>query len=104
MESTTETVEIPGASKVIFDALEKRFGDRLLGNDFFRGELTFIVAPEDFVEVAAFCRDEPSLAFERLDCLTGQPFPRPAGGALRGDGSSHVGLPHHPAAAEGHLG
>ena len=75
MDSTTATVEIPGALKVIFDALEKRFGDRLLGNDFFRGELTFTVAPEDFVEVATYCRDEPSLAFERLDCLTGNHFP-----------------------------
>src|SRR5450759_1236314 len=50
MDSTTGTVEIPDALKVVFDALEQRFGDRLLGNDFFRGELTFTVAPEDFIE------------------------------------------------------
>jgi NADH-quinone oxidoreductase subunit C len=75
MDSTTGTVEIPDALKAVFDALEERFGGRLLGNAFFRGELTFTVAPEDFIEVATFCRDEPSLAFERLDSLVGNHFP-----------------------------
>ena len=61
--------------KAVFDTLEKRFGGRLLGNSFFRGELTFTVAPEDFIEVATFCRDDPALAFERLDCLLGNHYP-----------------------------
>jgi NADH-quinone oxidoreductase subunit C len=75
MEATTGT-EIPDATKAVFDVLEGRFGERLLGSVFFRGELTFTVAAGDFIEVATFCRDEPSLAFERLDCLLGNHYPR----------------------------
>ena len=75
MEPTTGT-EIPDATKAVFDALEGRFGGRMLSSSFFRGELTFTVAVEDFIEVATFCRDEPSLAFERLDSLLGNHYPR----------------------------
>ena len=75
MEATQESVEIPEASKAVFAKLEEKFGEKLLGSSFFRGELTFTVAPEDYVSVAQFCRDSPDLAFERLDSLLGNHHP-----------------------------
>lgn len=59
-------------------ALEARFGDRLLDRVEFRGELTYRVAPGDWVEVLRFCRDEPELAFDQLDCLLGDHLPERA--------------------------
>jgi NADH-quinone oxidoreductase subunit C len=55
--------------------LERRFGDRLLEKGDFRGELTFRVAPVDWVEVLAFCRDSSELGCDRLDCLMGDHLP-----------------------------
>ncbi len=76
MEPTTETAEITDETKAVFAALEARFGARMLASTFFRGELTFTLTPEDYVEVATFCRDDPALAFERLDCLLGNHYPK----------------------------
>ncbi|MCZ7663443.1 MAG: NADH-quinone oxidoreductase subunit C [Thermoleophilia bacterium] len=76
MESSTQTtIEIPEAMESVFAKVEQRFGEKLLGTSFFRGELSITVAPADWVEVAAYCRDEPSLAFERLDSLLGNHYP-----------------------------
>lgn len=75
MEVSTQTVEIPETMRAVFAKVEERFGGKLLGTSFFRGELTLTVAPDDWVEVATFCRDDPSLAFQRLDCLLGNHFP-----------------------------
>jgi len=41
----------------------------------FRGELTFVVAPEDWVSVLTYCKESESLAFDRLDCLLGNHYP-----------------------------
>jgi NADH-quinone oxidoreductase subunit C len=55
--------------------LEDRFGDRLVAKATFRGELTYTVAPDDWFEVLAFCRDDSRLAFDQLDCLLGDHLP-----------------------------
>lgn len=55
--------------------LEARFDVRLLERVDFRGELTYRVAPADWVEVLGFCRDAPGLAFDQLDCLLGDHLP-----------------------------
>lgn len=79
MEAKQENIEIPEALKVVFAKLEEEFGGKFLGSSFFRGELTFTVAPEDYIAVATFCRDSPELAFERLDCLLGNHYPKRKG-------------------------
>jgi NADH-quinone oxidoreductase subunit C len=76
MEATQESVEIPEALKTVSAKVEEKFGEKLLGSSHFRGELTFTVSPEDYIEVAQFCRDSPDLAFERLDCLLGNHYPK----------------------------
>ena len=56
MESSTQTtIEIPEAMESVFAKVEQRFGEKLLGTSFFRGELSITVAPADWVEVAASC-------------------------------------------------
>jgi NADH-quinone oxidoreductase subunit C len=76
MEASQETVEISEALQTVSAKLEEKFGERLLESSHFRGELTYTVALEDYVEVAQFCRDSPDLSFERLDCLLGNHFPK----------------------------
>jgi len=78
MEAIQENVEIPEALKVVFAKLEEEFGDKFLGSSFFRGELTFTVSVDDYVAVATFCKESPDLAFERLDCLLGNHYPKRA--------------------------
>lgn len=55
--------------------LEKHFGTRLLERAEFRGELTYVVAPSDWVEVLRFCKEAPAPAFDQLDCLLGDHLP-----------------------------
>ncbi|OFV81777.1 MAG: hypothetical protein A2W26_01555 [Acidobacteria bacterium RBG_16_64_8] len=55
--------------------LEEQFGARLLDRVEFRGELTYRVASDDWMEVLRFCRDDPELAFDQLDCLLGDHLP-----------------------------
>jgi len=67
--STPPTLEAAAA------ALERRFGDRVLERLEFRGELTCVVAPADWVELLCFCKDAPELAFDQLECLLGDHLP-----------------------------
>lgn len=55
--------------------LEDRFRDKLLEKADFCGELTYRVAPDDWLEVLTYCKDAPELAFDRLDCLLGDHLP-----------------------------
>ncbi|HZJ02675.1 MAG TPA: NADH-quinone oxidoreductase subunit C [Thermoleophilia bacterium] len=73
MDSTGE--QISDALKSVFDKIEEKFGARLLGSSVFRGELTFLVAPEDLVEVATYCKAPEGLGFDRLEFLTGNHYP-----------------------------
>jgi NADH-quinone oxidoreductase subunit C len=73
MDSTHENVQVSNALKTVFARLEEQFGTRLVDSGVFRGELTFVVAVEDLIEVLSFCRD--SLGFDRLDCFVGNHYP-----------------------------
>ena len=64
-------------------ALEKRFGKRLLERVEWRGELTYVVAPDDWAEVLGACRKMPELAFDRLDSLFGDHLPERTAAPLR---------------------
>lgn len=66
----------------VADVLEARFSNRLSDRTEFRGELTYRVAPEDWAEVLAFCRDSPALLFDQLDCLLGDHLPERGGAPL----------------------
>jgi NADH-quinone oxidoreductase subunit C len=55
--------------------IEARFGGRLLEKVVFRDEVTYSVAPRDWIEVLSFCKEEPALAFDQLDCLLGDHLP-----------------------------
>lgn len=55
--------------------LEERFSERLLESAEFRGELTYVVAPKDWVEVLSFCKEDPALGCDQLDCLLGDHLP-----------------------------
>ncbi len=63
--------------------LEERFGGRLLESVEFRGELTYTVASEDWVEVLRFCKETPALAFDQLDSLSGDHLPERAEAPLQ---------------------
>jgi NADH-quinone oxidoreductase subunit C len=56
-------------------ALEKRFRGRLIERVEWRGELTYAVAPGDWVEVLGECKNKPESAFDQLDCLLGDHLP-----------------------------
>ena len=58
--------------------LRRRFGARLLEESGFRGELTYSIAPGDWIRVLAFCKSAPDLAFDQLDCLMGDHLPERA--------------------------
>jgi NADH-quinone oxidoreductase subunit C len=58
--------------------LEQRFGSRLRERVEFLGELTYTVAPRDWVEVLEACKETPALAFDQLDCLLGDHLPERA--------------------------
>lgn len=68
--------KLPDTLLVAAAKLEKRFGARLRERLEFRGELTYVVAPEDWVRVLSFCRSARELAFDQLDCLLGDHLPQ----------------------------
>lgn len=69
---------LPVALVAVAAKLEKRFGTRLSDRAGFRGELTYSVAPEDWMRVMSFCRSARELAFDQLDCLLGDHLPERA--------------------------
>ena len=56
-------------------ALQAQFGERVVESKEFRGELTLSVAPEAWLDVLTFCRDDASTAFDQLDSLLGDHLP-----------------------------
>ena len=55
--------------------LAQRFVSRLVETPSLRDELTYMVAPGDWLEVLTFCKQDPGLAFDQLDCLLGDHVP-----------------------------
>jgi len=70
--------ELSAALKTVQKELTSKFGKKLLETSTFRGELTLVVAPEDWIAVLTYCRDSETLGFDRLDCLFGNHYPERA--------------------------
>jgi NADH-quinone oxidoreductase subunit C len=73
--STGPAGSLPASLAAAGAKLERRFGARATGRTEFRGELTYRVAPEDWIRVLSFCRSARELAFDQLDCLLGDHLP-----------------------------
>ena len=63
-------------AKAIHDALVARFGEKILSADFEVASPFAVVATEDLVEVAGFCKSDPGLAMDNLMCLAGVDYPK----------------------------
>lgn len=70
--------KVPATLVTAATRLHKRFGARLREEAVFRGELAYIVEPEDWQRVLSFCKSAPQLAFDQLDCLFGDHRPQRA--------------------------
>ncbi len=57
------------------EAVVARFGERILERVPALDELTYVVAPADWVEILRFCKEAPQTAFDQLDCLLGDHLP-----------------------------
>ena len=57
------------------DAIAAAFGGRIVERAEFRGEVTLSVAPEAWLDVLTFCRDNEATAFDQLDSLLGDHLP-----------------------------
>jgi NADH-quinone oxidoreductase subunit C len=66
---------LPSTLVAVAAKLRRRFDARLLEKSESRGELTYVVAPADWMRVLAFCKSAPDLAFDQLDCLLGDHLP-----------------------------
>jgi NADH-quinone oxidoreductase subunit C len=69
---------LPSSLLAAAAALEARFGERVVERMEFRGELTLSVAPDAWLDILAFCRDDTSTAFDQLDSLLGDHLPERA--------------------------
>jgi NADH-quinone oxidoreductase subunit C len=54
----------------IVETLKGQFGDAILGDQVFRGQLSIAVSRERIVDVSTFCRDDAALRFDMLTDLT----------------------------------
>jgi NADH-quinone oxidoreductase subunit C len=66
---------LPTSLPVAADALADKFGKLIVERTEFLGELTLSVAPEAWLDVLTFCRDDSSTAFDQLDSLLGDHMP-----------------------------
>ena len=63
------------ASEQIFAVIQEKFTDAVVEQDTANKDPFLVVAPERFVEIAQFCRDDGRLAFDLLTCITGVDYP-----------------------------
>lgn len=75
---TSVPTSLPASLVTAADALAEAFAAAILDRTEFRGELTFSVAPEAWLDVLTFCRDDEAAAFDQLDCLIGDHLPERA--------------------------
>ncbi len=79
MTSAADKPQVLSASLVAAaDAIAATFGAGILERTEFRGELTLSVAPEAWLAVLTFCRDNQAAAFDQLDSLIGDHLPERA--------------------------
>jgi NADH-quinone oxidoreductase subunit C len=75
LPSTAKDSTLPATLITAAAKLRRRFDARLLEQSEWRGELTYVVAPADWLRVLAFCKSASDLAFDQLDCLLGDHLP-----------------------------
>lgn len=61
----------------LLDRLQKKFGAKITGSNTTNVDPWIEVAPESLPEVCRFLRDEPDLAFNFLNCITGVDYFEP---------------------------
>ena len=59
------------SGQAFVDQLKSRFGEKILGANFDNVDPWIEVAPEGIVDVCQYLRDEPSLSFDYLNCISG---------------------------------
>src|SRR3990172_4747508 len=59
------------AGPTLVEQLKARFGDKIAGANLDNLHPLIEVTPEGLVEVCRYLRDEPSLAFDYLNCISG---------------------------------
>lgn len=62
-------------SKHVLGLLKQRFGEKILATESFRGDDEALVAPEHWLEVARFLRDDPGCAMDHFIDLTVADYP-----------------------------
>jgi NADH-quinone oxidoreductase subunit C len=62
--------------KAVHERLTQKFGEKITGANLEAASPFAVVAVEAIVEVAAFCKADPDLAFDNLMCLAGVDFPK----------------------------
>jgi NADH-quinone oxidoreductase subunit C len=64
-------------SDEITGILEQKFGDRIKAKNLEAKDPFVVVTPGDLVEVCRFLRDDPRLAFDMLNCVSGVDYLEP---------------------------
>jgi NADH-quinone oxidoreductase subunit C len=59
------------SGQAFVDQLKQKFGDKISGANLENVDPWIEVAPEGIVEVCQYLRDEPTLAFDYLNCVSG---------------------------------
>lgn len=62
---------------LILDKLKQRFGERIVRADLEAVDPWIEIAPDAIAEVARYLRDEPSLRFDFLHCISGVDYVQP---------------------------
>ena len=60
-----------------FDSLKKKFGDKITGSNMTAIDPWIEVSPEGLVDVCTYLRDEPTLRFNFLNCISGVDYLEP---------------------------
>jgi NADH-quinone oxidoreductase subunit C len=80
----------------LLETLQRKFGDRITGANLNNVDPWIEVAPEGLVDVCRFLRDEPSLRFDLLNCITAVDWFEPdAKKAAKADWSPHLEVVYH---------
>jgi NADH:ubiquinone oxidoreductase subunit C len=69
---------LPASLVAAADAIAAALGGGILERTEFRSELTLSVAPETWLDILTFCRDNEATAFDQLDSLVGDHMPERA--------------------------
>lgn len=78
------------------DTLRKKFGDKITGSNLTAIDPWIEVAPEALVDVCTYLRDEPTLRFNMLNCITGVDYFEPdAKKAAKVDWKPHLEVVYH---------